>query len=125
MIKTRFWVMGIFAVLGISIAATAGLSAGSGGTIAKIYLEGVCIRTVDLSAVSEPYTFTVKGNAGVNTIEVAHGKIRIKEADCPDQICVHRGWASGSGTPIVCLPNRLVIRIAVPRNAEQPDGMSS
>jgi hypothetical protein len=32
-------------------------------------------------------------------------------ADCPDQRCVHQGWASRTGQCIVCLPNRVMIQI--------------
>lgn len=32
------------------------------------------------------------------------------EIDCPDGICVKTGWVDG-GTPIVCLPNRLIIEV--------------
>ena len=45
---------------------------------------------------------------GRNTVTVRDGKIAVTAADCPDQICVNRGWCS-SGRDIVCLPNRLVI----------------
>ena len=34
----------------------------------------------------------------------------MKEADCPDQICVEHGPLRPGGTPIVCLPNRLSIQ---------------
>ena len=45
---------------------------------------------------------------GHNTVTVRDGKVAVTHADCPDQICVRRGWCSG-GRDIVCLPNRLVI----------------
>lgn len=44
-------------------------------------------------------------------IEIAEGGVRMKEADCPDQICVSRGLIQKSGQSIVCLPHRLVIRL--------------
>ena len=33
------------------------------------------------------------------------------EADCPGKDCVHTGSISKAGSAIVCLPNRLEIRI--------------
>lgn len=33
------------------------------------------------------------------------------EAECPDHTCINMGWLD-SAAPIVCLPNRLVIRFA-------------
>ena len=41
-------------------------------------------------------------------IQVVSGSVAVTVADCPDQYCVQRGYVSG-GTPIVCLPHRLVI----------------
>ena len=39
------------------------------------------------------------------------GRIRIAEADCPDQVCVNQGWISNGTVPIICLPHRLMIEI--------------
>ena len=38
-----------------------------------------------------------------------NGKIGVTDANCPDHYCMDRGMCS-SGTQIVCLPNRLIIR---------------
>ena len=84
---------------------------GSRGTVANVYQNGVCIRSIDLAAVTEGYTFTVTDEAGENVVEVAPGRIRVLSADCPDQVCVRMGWLSDAAAPIVCLPHRLVIRI--------------
>ena len=60
----------------------------------------------------ENYTFTVEGPGGfTNTIEVEPGRIRVREAGCPDQVCVNQGYISDGTVPIVCLPNKLVIEI--------------
>lgn len=81
------------------------------GAVANIYLDGECIRSVDLSAVREAETFTVTCEEGVNTILIEPGRICVSEADCPDRVCVVSGWLSDSAAPIVCLPHRLVIRL--------------
>ncbi|MBQ4350981.1 MAG: NusG domain II-containing protein [Clostridia bacterium] len=81
------------------------------GTVANIYRDGVCVRSVDLSRVTEPYEFTLTDASGENTVRVEPGRIRIVSADCPDKICVEAGWISDSAAPIVCLPHRLVIRL--------------
>ena len=46
-----------------------------------------------------------------NLIEIDGDRVRIKEADCDDQICVRRGWATKNGETIVCLPHKLVIEV--------------
>ena len=40
-----------------------------------------------------------------------NGKVSVSEASCPSQDCV-RHLPSDSGAPIVCLPNRMVIKFA-------------
>lgn len=112
MLKTRTWGALILLALILSAAAAWVLAARSpGGTTANIYLDGVCVESIDLSAVAEPYSFSVNGPCGSNQITVESGRICVSEADCPDHICIHQGWISDGVAPIVCLPNKLVIRI--------------
>ena len=80
--------------------------------VARITLEGTLVEEIDLTQVEEPRSFTVEGKGGLtNTILVEPGRIRVLEADCPDQICVHQGFISDGTEPIVCLPNKLIIQI--------------
>ncbi|MDR0197055.1 MAG: NusG domain II-containing protein [Oscillospiraceae bacterium] len=78
-----------------------------GEPTARIYKNGELIYTVYLSRVAEPYEIDV---GGVNTVEVRKGEIGVIHASCPDKLCVRTGFVSGA-VPIVCLPNRLEIRI--------------
>lgn len=112
MLKTRTWIIIIVLLLAASIAGSL-LAAGktTEGTTANIYLDGECIESIDLSSVEEGYSFDVEGPIGTNRVAVEHGRICVESADCPDQICVHQGWISNSAAPIVCLPNKLVIRV--------------
>lgn len=110
--KTKAWII-IFAVLCILLAAAAFLTARvRTGVIANVYSHGRCIRSIDLSAVTEAYSFTVEDDEGhINTVEVEHGRIRVVEANCPDRVCVNTGWLSHGLRPIVCMPAKLVIRL--------------
>ena len=57
----------------------------------------------------ENQSFTLESeNGGYNTVTVKDGKIAVTDADCPDHYCMERGFCN-SGTPIVCLPHKLVI----------------
>jgi hypothetical protein len=38
-------------------------------------------------------------------------RIRMKEANCPDKICVRQGWIEKPGDSIVCIPGEIIIRI--------------
>ena len=51
--------------------------------------------------------------------EIAIGKgVRMVSADCPGGDCLRAGEIERSGAMIVCVPNRLVIRLASTRKPE-------
>nr|WP_317282111.1 NusG domain II-containing protein [uncultured Sellimonas sp.] len=54
---------------------------------------------------------TVKVNSGTNVVEIRDGKVKMKEADCPDQICVRHKEISKNGEQIICLPNKVVVSV--------------
>lgn len=122
--STKFWIVLIAALLAVSAAAALLLAGRSAGTVANVYLDGQCVRSIDLSQVGEAYTFTVEGPAGTNTVQVEPGRICVSHADCPDQVCVHQGWISTGVAPIVCLPNRLVIQIEGQAGQTDIDGVA-
>ena len=112
--KTKYWIM-LFAVL-LAVCLGAGIflmMPGEAATHADIVSDGQLMHTVDLRIDRE---ITISAyNGGRNTITIKDGKIAVTDATCPDHYCMHRGYCN-SGTQIVCLPNRLVIRFV----GEQP-----
>ncbi len=111
--KTTIWVLFFTILCLISVGLFLWFrNTQTGGTIACIYVDGALYETVDLNAVAVPYEMKIEAEDGnYNIISVAHGKICVSEASCPDQICVNQGWIQDSLIPITCLPNRLVIKI--------------
>ncbi|MBR1972563.1 MAG: NusG domain II-containing protein [Oscillospiraceae bacterium] len=106
--KTKYWII-LFAALllvcgGLSIPL---LLPGEAATHAEIISDGTLLQTLDLR-IDREFQVSV-GGRGYNTLTVKNGKIAVTEASCPDHYCMHRGYCN-SGTDIVCLPNRLVIR---------------
>lgn len=128
MIKTKYFVICIVVLLCVSVGIFAYQvylsNTVSDGVVAEIYLDGELVRKISLSDVDKPYTFEVEGGDGiVNVISVEKGRICVSDADCPDGLCVKQGWRSGGVTPIVCLPNRLVINFKnVSDNGDDIDG---
>lgn len=55
--------------------------------------------------------YTVEGFRGKSSISVRDGQISMIDSDCPDKLCVKMGWISNNDTSVICLPNRVVIRI--------------
>lgn len=110
--KTKFWVT-LFAVL--LVLAGVGLFAARRfapqGIRAVIRLDGEVYQEIDLTAVTVPYELEIETELGHNTVRVEHGRIAVTAADCPDQICVRRGFAETAEIPIVCLPHRLTIQL--------------
>jgi len=103
-----FWIIVLTILIAFSVT-TMLFFRQTGGETAKIYVNGHLTEYIDLIMVIEPYTIETKFGIGTNTVEVQHGRIRVTQANCFDGSCIRQGWNSGSRTPIVCLPNRLVI----------------
>lgn len=47
-----------------------------------------------------------------NTVTVLDGRVSVTASDCPGEDCVHSGWISSAGRSLVCLPNRVEVRIS-------------
>jgi len=62
-------------------------------------------------SLSENIEISIKTENGENTLKIENGKATIIHATCPDGICVDHRPIKYSGETIVCLPNKLVIRI--------------
>lgn len=48
---------------------------------------------------------------GKNTLVIEKGCAYMQYADCPDKLCIKQGKISDSSKDIVCLPNRVTVRI--------------
>ena len=84
----------------------------TGTKLAYIYQNGEPVQTINLSAITAPYSLTLDSkDGGFNTLEIRPGSIGITDADCPDRLCVKMGFADTSLLPIICLPHGLVIEI--------------
>lgn len=82
------------------------------GTVAYIYQNGKEIKVIPLDMVTKRETFTIHGEHGEkNVIQIEHGRIQMIEASCPDKICIQTGAIQNELTPIVCLPNNVMIKI--------------
>jgi hypothetical protein len=79
---------------------------------ASIYHHNEVVQVVDLSKENEERTFKIEGDKTSLTIGVKHNAIAILESGCPKQFCVHEGYVSEAGKPIVCAYNAIMIEIA-------------
>ena len=90
--------------LGLALWARAD---GTGRVVARVYQEGKLVGELPLDREA---SLTLTG-AYTNTITVRDGRVAVTYADCPGTDCVHSGWVSAAGRAVVCLPNRVEIRL--------------
>lgn len=111
--KTKTWIIIIVGFCLLCLAAAALLPClTEAATTAQVYSDGVLVLTLDLTKNGD---YRVANEYGINLLHVEGGKISVAEASCPTQDCV-RHAPSDRGAPIVCLPNRMVIRFS--RNSD-------
>lgn len=103
--KTRNWIL-LFVLIALACIVALLLVNRASAARAEIYSEGRLVKTIDLSQNGE---YRITSSRGWNVIVVENGTVRVASASCSNQDCVHCG-AAGGGAPIVCLPNRLVLR---------------
>lgn len=48
---------------------------------------------------------------GKMLIEIKAGRIRVRESDCPRQVCVNTGWIRYPGETVVCVPYKVLIEV--------------
>lgn len=64
-------------------------------------------------------TCVIEGvNGGTNLLVIENGTAFVREASCPDGLCVGMGKIRRNGQSIVCLPNRVSVEIAGGDEAE-------
>lgn len=75
----------------------------------EIIQDGKIIYTLDLNK-NKDELIQVEFQGHKNIIQIKDKQISIIEADCPDKTCVNMGILKSAFTPIVCLPNHLVVQ---------------
>ena len=109
-----FWIV-VFVLLTVLCVVFIVRGRKNDGTTAEIYIDGELNRVIELDSDRE---YEITTDYGVNIIEVRDGKIRVKSADCRNQVCVNTGWVETSDTPIICAPHRLSVQVCVGEKAD-------
>ncbi len=84
-----------------------GLNSSEGDRV-EIKQNGKLCATYPLS---ENRTVKLEYNGGYNLLVIEDGEAYIKEASCPDKLCVNQGRASKNGESLVCLPNKTTVTV--------------
>ena len=62
-------------------------------------------------SLSENREVEIKSENGINYLVIEDGKAYMRDASCPDGICVEHRPVHREGESIVCLPNKVVILV--------------
>ena len=116
--KNRTWLLLFLCAAAVCAAGFFFLPRPAGGDTVLIVQNGAVLERIDLSSVEETYTVTVHWEGRENEIVVSPGSICVCCAECADQICVNHGPLEHGGAPIICLPNRLIIKWAADQQAD-------
>jgi hypothetical protein len=101
----------------LGIAAVAAVAAAHTGIYAA---DAKVVVTVDgelygIYALAEEQEIRIDGNyrneIRIEADAAGHTKVRVAEADCPGQDCVHHAPIDRKGQRIVCLPNKMIVEI--------------
>lgn len=112
------------------------------GTQAQIVVNGEIVAIADLASgkidedtnnterlldefsyeTADSSTLIHMSSSGIHmTIEVGGGRIRFRESDCPDKVCVKTGYISVNGQVAACIPAKVLIRIIGEVSEDDPD----
>ena len=103
-----FVIIGVVLALAAAIAAVLALSTSGDRLYAEVWQDNELVERVELT----DSTYRTIDLGGHNVIVLSGRTAAMQSADCRDQVCVRTGTLTRAGQVAVCLPNRVVLRIA-------------
>lgn len=107
-IRKADWVL--FAVL-LAAALLMLMFLFTGGERGENVVISVDSETYGTYPLNENREIRIDRNGHENVVAIEDGTVYMKSADCKNQNCVEQGTISQTNESIVCLPNRVVVRI--------------
>lgn len=112
--------LGILAALVLVISIVMTVGAGRGGEAedarVEITVDGEVYGVYPLHTDTE--ISILREGEPANVLVIKDGQAKMREADCPDRLCVHQRAISKTSETIVCLPNRVVVTVVGGRESE-------
>ena len=71
-------------------------------------------------SLSKNAEYKVQGAIGTTSVLVHDGKVRITDSPCQNKTCVHQKDAP----TIICLPNRVIVKVNTDSKKEEFDGIA-
>ncbi len=107
--KKRLWadalLIAFFLVLAAALYAVLNFGKASGaGVVVRVDGRETARYSLERDGVYEL-------NGGTNILVIENGEAWLREANCPDKLCVKQGKIRISGQVITCLPNKLTVTV--------------
>lgn len=111
--RSDIFVVGIILIVALSVAlfTMKPNEETSKGKYISIQIDGEEVEQIEWSKENINKEFRFEGIKGYNIIQVGKSDVKMIEANCPDQICVHNAPIKEVGEMIVCLPHRVIVEI--------------
>ena len=77
--------------------------------VAEVYSDGTLIMAINLGN-AEDALLAISGKPNV-TLSIKGSKIAFASSDCKDKLCLMVGYIHYAGEQVVCLPNRVAIKL--------------
>lgn len=106
--KKDILIICIFIIIAITFFIFNYITSGDGGRVV-IYVEGEVYKTVPIE---ENKTYIIENDGRENVVEVKDGCVKMKSASCDNQVCVEHKKISRDNESIICLPNKVVVKVA-------------
>lgn len=107
--KTDFIIIGL--IIAVMLFCFTFFSNRQNGILAEIYLNGKLIKSLSLDTDANFDLNSDNPEYPLMGFSVENGSIFVSSADCHDKICMNTGKINGGYQTIVCLPNRIVVKI--------------
>lgn len=102
----------VLGVLALAGAIFFGFQADTSGPLtATLSVDGQVLETFILDELDGSTTYNVPDVPYEISLTIEPGRICVDHSNCPNQDCVHSGWASQAGSQLVCLPNRMLVSL--------------
>lgn len=109
--------LALLAALALYLVAQMGASEPVSMVVVTVDGEEVMRRPLVMNA-----TYKVPREDGaLNVICVENGEVFMKEANCRDGLCIRQGKIKNAAKTIVCLPNKVTVRLVGESSQAMPD----
>jgi hypothetical protein len=91
------------------------------GARAIVLVDGKAESVLELDA---PAEVRVQGERGETVVRVRDGRVEITESACPHHTCIRMGAISTRGQVLICVPNRVAVRVEGGEEEAGVDGVT-